>query len=118
MPKTKQKSSDSADSLHRAGSAYSRNNISGEKYPLPRLMWADCDPDDRKTPVATYDSKADQRGNRPDLKPVRVAVVSLDKNLGEIMTDLYNAVKADRAKRSMPNVQAERPAVNNDTTGK
>ena len=73
-------------------------------------MWADCDPDDRKTPVATYDSKADQRGNRPDLKPVRVAVVSLDKNLGDIMTDLYNAVQADRESRSMPNEKSSESA--------
>lgn len=66
-------------------------------------MWADCDPDDKRTPVVTYDSKAEQRGNRPDLKPVRVAIISLDQNLGHMMTDLYNAFQADREKRNVPN---------------
>jgi hypothetical protein len=48
---------------------------------FPRLMWADYDPDySNANRVAMYGSKADQRGNRPDLKPIRVLVVALDDN--------------------------------------
>lgn len=42
---------------------------------LPKHIWADCDPD---APAhirwAFYRSKADQRGNRPDLKAIKLRV--------------------------------------------
>lgn len=50
---------------------------------LPRIMWADVDKDNKTTPVAVYTSKADQRGNRPDLKPIRVIVAELNLTRGE-----------------------------------
>jgi hypothetical protein len=42
--------------------------------PFPRLMWADHDPKNKQTPIAIYDTKAEQHSNRPDLKPLRVRV--------------------------------------------
>lgn len=44
---------------------------------FPRIMWADVDTTASRVPVAVYCTKADQRGNRPDLTPVPVAVISL-----------------------------------------
>ena len=42
---------------------------------IPEYIWADCDP---SAPLsvrwAFYWSKADQRGNRPDLQPIRLRV--------------------------------------------
>lgn len=42
---------------------------------IPEYIWADCDPS-APTSVrwAFYRSKADQRGNRPDLSPIRLRV--------------------------------------------
>lgn len=48
-----------------------------KKPAFPRIMWADYDPTDKRTPVAVYKTRADQRGNRPDLKPIRVLVTAL-----------------------------------------
>jgi len=42
-------------------------------------MWADYDPSDKRTPVAIYSTKTEQRMNRPDLPAIRVLVVPLDK---------------------------------------
>jgi hypothetical protein len=50
------------------------------RKPFPRLMWADYDPTDRQTPVAIYTTKAEQRDNRPDLKPIRVRVSLVKQN--------------------------------------
>jgi hypothetical protein len=36
--------------------------------------WADLDPADKKTPLAVYWTKAEQRANRPDLAPFRVTI--------------------------------------------
>lgn len=42
---------------------------------FPRFMWADFDPlAHRSERVVIYSTKADQRANRPDLKPIRVRV--------------------------------------------
>lgn len=49
--------------------------------PFPRVMWADYDPSYGKNErVAIYPTKSEQRGNRPDLKPIRVLVVALERN--------------------------------------
>lgn len=42
----------------------------------PKYIWADCDPAAPK-PIrwAFYRTKSDQRGNRPDLDPIRLRVV-------------------------------------------
>lgn len=46
-----------------------------KKDGLPALMWADFDPHAaRSVRLAVYSTKADQRSNRPDLKPIRVRV--------------------------------------------
>jgi len=45
---------------------------------FPRVMWADVDPTSKSDPVVIYQTKSEQRGTRPDLKPVRVLVVALD----------------------------------------
>jgi len=46
---------------------------------FPRVMWADYDATAAKSDcVVIYPNKSEQRGNRPDLKPVRVLVVALD----------------------------------------
>lgn len=46
---------------------------------LVRCMWADYDPmADRSSKVVVYNSKADQRANRPDLVPIPVMVVHRD----------------------------------------
>lgn len=37
-------------------------------------MTADFDPSDKKTPLVVYPTKAEQRDNRPDLKPIPVTV--------------------------------------------
>lgn len=47
------------------------------KRPFPRLMWADHDPSCKHMPVAIYSTKAEQRSNRPDLKPIRVKVIAV-----------------------------------------
>lgn len=50
-----------------------------KKHPqFPRVMWADVDTDCKHTPVAIYPTKSEQRGNRPDLKPIKVLVVALE----------------------------------------
>lgn len=49
--------------------------------PFPRLMWADYDPEVKNTPVAVYDTKSEQRANRPDLKPLRVRVSLMKPNI-------------------------------------
>ncbi len=42
---------------------------------FPRLMWADYDAAaPRGLKVAIYTTRAEQRGNRPDLRPIRVRV--------------------------------------------
>lgn len=71
--------------------SFKLNKISGEKYPLPRLMWADCDPSCGRTPVSIYSSKSEQYTIRPDLKPIPVAVIRLDVPIDEIDA-AYNAV--------------------------
>ncbi len=55
-------------------SASTQRRKDAEKF-FPRLMWADCDPEDKSTPVVVYQTRGDQRGNRPDLKPLRVRVM-------------------------------------------
>lgn len=41
----------------------------------PQYIWADCDPDaPMSVRWAFYRSKADQRGNRPDLKAIKLRV--------------------------------------------
>ena len=41
----------------------------------PQYVWADCDPAmPRSARWAFYTSKADQRGNRPDLKAIKLRV--------------------------------------------
>lgn len=43
---------------------------------LPKYIWADCDPDaPRSVRWAFYNTLADQRGNRPDLKPIKLRIV-------------------------------------------
>lgn len=42
---------------------------------LPKQIWADFDPSyEPHLRWSFYRSKADQRGNRPDLKPIRLRV--------------------------------------------
>ena len=42
---------------------------------IPEYIWADCDPSAAPSVRwAFYRSKADQRGNRPDLQPIRLRV--------------------------------------------
>jgi hypothetical protein len=44
---------------------------------LPKRIWADCDPDQpASNRWAFYRTKADQRSNRPDLKPIPLRVVA------------------------------------------
>lgn len=46
----------------------------------PAYIWADCDPDaPRSVRWAFYNTLADQRGNRPDLKPIKLRIVPNDK---------------------------------------
>lgn len=78
--------------------AFPKNKISGERDALPRVMWADCDPDSKLDPVVIYPTRNEQRGNRPDLKPVPVLVVSLDQPRDKIMTDVTNALLAIKGK--------------------
>lgn len=41
----------------------------------PQYIWADCDPDaPMSVRWAFYRSKADQRGNRPDLEAIKLRV--------------------------------------------
>jgi hypothetical protein len=41
----------------------------------PAFIWADYDPHANRTVRwAFYNTKADQRSNRPDLKPIKLAV--------------------------------------------
>lgn len=47
---------------------------------FPRVMWADVDPTSKSDPVVLYQTKAEQRGTRPDLKPIRVLVVALNND--------------------------------------
>ncbi len=78
------------------------NPISGKREALPRIMWADVDPEYvGATAVSIYGTKADQRGNRPDLKPVPVVVIEL-RDLTAMHTDLINAVLAAREKGLLP----------------
>lgn len=45
------------------------------------LLWADYDPHaQRGQKWATYATRADQRSQRPDLKPIRVALVPVQNN--------------------------------------
>jgi hypothetical protein len=42
----------------------------------PAYIWADCDPDaPRSVRWAFYNTLADQRSNRPDLKPIKLRIV-------------------------------------------
>ena len=42
----------------------------------PKYIWADCDPEaPRSVRWAFYNTLADQRGNRPDLKPIKLRIV-------------------------------------------
>lgn len=41
------------------------------KHGWPRRMWADIDPTGT---LAIYETKAEQRAVRPDLKPIRVLI--------------------------------------------
>lgn len=42
---------------------------------LPKYIWADCDPDaPRSVRWAFYNTLSDQRGNRPDLQPIKLKV--------------------------------------------
>lgn len=46
----------------------------------PRYIWADCDPSQpRETRWAFYNSRADQRANLPDLKPIRLRVMPANR---------------------------------------
>ena len=42
-----------------------------------KIMVADFDSADKRTPVAIYPTKSEQRGNRPDLSPIPVSVTPL-----------------------------------------
>lgn len=43
---------------------------------LPRIVWADFDPHAaRSVRWAFYNTKAEQRDNRPDLRPIKLRVV-------------------------------------------
>lgn len=77
-----------------------RNPITGKAALLPRIMWADCDPTyPRSVQVSTYGTKADQRGNRPDLKPHRVAVIALDgRSLNDFIIEASNVWLSRNAK--------------------
>ena len=44
---------------------------------ISKVFIADIDPSDKRTPVAIYPTKSEQRGNRPDLKPIPVVVAPL-----------------------------------------
>ena len=60
-----------------------------KRKPFPRLMWADYDASDKRTPVAIYATKAEQRANRPDLQPVRVRISRVpvsSPNIGHELT--------------------------------
>ena len=42
---------------------------------LPKYIWADCDPDaPASIRWAFYPSRIDQRGNRPDLKAIKLRI--------------------------------------------
>lgn len=46
-----------------------------KKVTPPKFVWADCDPEASPSiRWAFYRSKAEQRGNRPDLKPIRFKI--------------------------------------------
>lgn len=62
-------------------------------------MWADCDPEGGRIPLVVYETKAEQRANRPDLKRRRVAVIALDGTTTEnAQVDLMNALLAYRTR--------------------
>lgn len=45
----------------------------------PKYIWADCDPEaPRSVRLAFYNTLDDQRGNRPDLKPIKLRIVPND----------------------------------------
>lgn len=46
-----------------------------ERIPAPRQMWADYDPEYKTDSLVIYETKGDQRSNRPDLKPIPVLVI-------------------------------------------
>lgn len=47
----------------------------------PKYVWADCDPKaPRSIRWAFYRSLSDQRGNRPDLKAIKLRIVPNDKH--------------------------------------
>lgn len=55
-----------------------RNRAEERNAPkLPRVMWADADMTNRREPVAVYNTRAEQRSNRPDLQPIRVMVTRI-----------------------------------------
>ena len=46
----------------------------------PKYVWADCDPDaPRSVRWVFYNTLAEQRGTRPDLKPIKLRIVPNDK---------------------------------------
>ena len=46
----------------------------------PKSVWADCDPDaPRSVRWVFYNTLAEQRGTRPDLKPIKLRIVPNDK---------------------------------------
>lgn len=58
-----------------------RDEANAPKF--PRLAWADVDTADKRTPVAIYATRAEQRANRPDLKPIRVLISQYFPNTGD-----------------------------------
>jgi hypothetical protein len=59
--------------------------------PFPRLMWADFDPSYTRPDarVVLYSTKAEQRANRPDLRPIRVAVIDVTNTCTVAAEDTY-----------------------------
>ena len=46
------------------------------KLQPPKYIWADCDPHaPRSVRWVFYNTLADQMGNRPDLKPIKLRIV-------------------------------------------
>jgi hypothetical protein len=70
-----------------------RNTVAKSRRPIAKLMWADFDPDDGQTPLSVYPTKSEQRGCRPDLKPIPVAVIELDRPLPEIVNALCDLLE-------------------------
>lgn len=68
---------------------------------FPRLMWADYDPTCKHMPIAVYATKADQRGNRPELEPIRVLVALPNSNWAELEEKLAHlrAFAADDSRK-------------------